>query len=156
MRIFQINPIHLRQPSAGREEILPQVFHHQVDGAHGIPHANIAAAAVPPRVEREAGVMVIMKGAECLVPLHLYPHLLRNPLYRQVAQFLNFIFLHKNYFFTLSLILSRRYSHQIFPCLRIKPRLGRIGDEFAVFPYVKLMLGALLALAKAQAESFQL
>lgn len=146
----------LGEPSASREEILPQVFHHKVDGAHGITHADIAAAAVLPRVEREAGMVVVMKGAECLVPLHLYPHLLRNPLYRQVAQFLNFIFLHKNYFFTLSLILSRRYSHQIFPCLRIKPRLGRIGDEFAVFPYVKLMLGALLALAKAQAESFQL
>ncbi len=73
--ILQINPIHLREPSASREEILPQVFHHQVDGAHGIPHADIAAAAVLPRVEREAGVVVVMKGAERLVPLHLHPHL---------------------------------------------------------------------------------
>ena len=96
MRIFQINPIHLRQPSAGREEILPQVFHHQVDGAYGIPHAHIAAAAVPPRVEREAGVVVVMKGAERLVPLHHHPQLLGDPLYRQVAQLLNLIFLHKN------------------------------------------------------------
>ena len=93
--IFQINPIHLGEPSAGREEILPQISHHQVDGAHGITHADIAAAAVLPRVEREAGVVVVMKGAECLVPLHLYPHLFRNPLYRQVAELLNFIFLHK-------------------------------------------------------------
>ena len=93
--IFQINPIYLGEPSASRQEILPQVFHHQVDGAHGITHADIAAAAVPPRIEREAGMVVVMKGAECLVPLHLYPHLLRNPLNRQVAQFLNLIFLHK-------------------------------------------------------------
>ena len=89
MRIFQINPIHFRQPSAGREEILPQVFHHQVDGAYGIPHANIAAAAVLPRVEREAGVVVVMKGAERLVVLHLHPHLFRDLLYRKVAQLLN-------------------------------------------------------------------
>ena len=96
MRIFQINPIHLRQPSAGRDEILPQVFHHQVDGAHGIPHANIAAAIVLSRVEREAGVVVVMKGAERLVMLHHHPQLLGDPLYRQVAQFLNLIFLHKS------------------------------------------------------------
>ena len=95
MRIFQINPIHLRQPSADREEILPQVFHHQVDGAHGIPHAHIATAAVPPRVEREAGMVVVVKGTERLVPLHHHPHLLGDPLNRQVAQLLNLIFLHK-------------------------------------------------------------
>ena len=95
MRIFQINPIHLRQPSAGREEILPQVFHHQVDGAHGIPHANIATAAVPPRIEREAGMVVVVKGTERLVPLHHHPQLLGDPLNRQVAQLLNLIFLHK-------------------------------------------------------------
>ena len=96
MRIFQINPIHFRQPSAGREEILPQVFHHQVDGAHGIPHAHIASAAVPPRIEREAGVVVVMKGAERFVMLHLHPHLFRDLLYRKVAQLLNLIFLHKS------------------------------------------------------------
>ena len=95
MRIFQINPIHLRQPSASREEILPQVFHHQVDGAHGIPHAHIASAAVPPRIEREAGVVVVVKGAERFVMLHLHPHLFRDLLYRKVAQLLNLIFLHK-------------------------------------------------------------
>ena len=146
----------LGEPSASRQEILPQISHHQVDGAHGITHADIAAAAVPLRVEREAGMVVVMKGTERLVVLHLYPHLFRDLLYRKFAKFLNFIFLHKNYFFTLSLILSRRHSRQIFPCLRIKPRLSRIGDEFAVLPYVKLMLGTLLALAKAQAESLQL
>ena len=146
----------LGEPSASRQEILPQISHHQVDGAYRFTHADIASAAVLGLAERETGVMVIMKGAERLVVLHLYPHLFRDLLYRKFAKFLNFIFLHKNYFFTLSLILSRRHSRQIFPCLRIKPRLSRIGDEFAVLPYVKLMLGALLALAKAQAESLQL
>ena len=102
MRIFQINSIPLRKPSASREEILPHVFHHQVDGAHGILHAHIAAAAVPPRIERKAGMVVGVKRAECLVPLHHHPHLLRNPLYRQVAQLLNLIFLH----FGSSLIFS--------------------------------------------------
>ena len=43
-------------------------------------------------------MVVVMKGAERLVPLHLYPHLLGDPLNRQVAQLLNLIFLHKNYF----------------------------------------------------------
>ena len=63
MRIFQINPIYLGKPSASRDEILPQEFHHQIDGAYGIPHANIAAAAVLPRVKREAGMVVIVKSA---------------------------------------------------------------------------------------------
>lgn len=94
MRIFQINPIYLGKPSASRDEILPQEFHHQVDGAYGIPHANIAAAAVLGLVEREAGVVVVMEGAERLMVLHLHPHLFRNLLYRKFAQFLNLIFLH--------------------------------------------------------------
>ena len=85
----------LGEPSASRQEILPQVFHHKVDGAHGITHADIAAAAVLPRVEREAGMVVGVKGTERLVPLHHHPQLLGDPLYRQVAQLLNFIFLHK-------------------------------------------------------------
>ena len=95
MRIFQINPIYLGKPSASRDEILPQEFHHQVDGAYGIPHANIAAAAVLPRVEREAGMVVIVKRAECLMVFQYHPHLFRDLLYRKVAQFLNLIFLHK-------------------------------------------------------------
>ena len=78
MRIFQINPIYLGKPSASRDEILPQEFHHQVDGAYGIPHANIAAAAVLPRVKREAGMVVIVKRAECLMVFQYHPHLFRT------------------------------------------------------------------------------
>ena len=122
--IFQINPIYLGEPSASRQEILPQVFHHKVDGAHGITHADIAAAAVPLRVEREAGVVVVMKGAECLVPLHLYPHLLRNPLYRQVAQLLNLIFLHK-----ISLLAFSSYPNPIRNHHRLQSFSSRLSGH---------------------------
>ena len=84
----------LGEPSASRRKILPQVSHHQVDGADGVPHADITSAAVLGLVEREAGVVIVMEGAERLMVLHLHPHLFRNLLYRKFAQFLNLIFLH--------------------------------------------------------------
>lgn len=97
------------EPSASRRKILPQVSHHQVDGADGTPHAYIASAAVFGLAEREAGVVVVMEGAERLMVLHLYPHLFRNLLYRKVAQFLNLIFLHHfcfPFFFLASAAIS--------------------------------------------------
>ena len=84
----------LGEPSASRWEILPQVSHRQVDGADRTPHADIASAAILGLVERKAGVVVVMEGAERLMVLHLHPHLFRNLLYRKFAQFLNLIFLH--------------------------------------------------------------
>ena len=89
----------LGEPSASRRKILPQVSHRQVDGADGVSHAYIASAAVLGLVEREAGVVVVMEGAERLMVLHLHPHLFRDLLYRKFAQFLNLIFLHKNFFY---------------------------------------------------------
>ena len=82
------------EPSASRREILPQVSHRQVDGADGVSHAYIASAAILGLVERKAGVVVVMEGAERLMVLHLHPHLFRDLLYRKFAQFLNLIFLH--------------------------------------------------------------
>ena len=87
------------EPSASRRKILTQVSHRQVDGADGTPHADITSAAVLGLVEREAGVVIVMEGAERLMVLHLHPHLFRNLLYRKFAQFLNLIFLHKNFFY---------------------------------------------------------
>ena len=84
----------LGEPSASRREILPQVSHRQVDGADRTPHADIASTAILGLVERKAGVVVVMEGAERLMVLYLHPHLFRNLLYRKFAQFLNLIFLH--------------------------------------------------------------
>ena len=84
----------LGEPSASRWEILPQVSHRQVDGADRTPHADITSAAILDLVERKAGVVVVMEGAERLMVLHLHPHLFRDLLYRKFAQFLNLIFLH--------------------------------------------------------------
>ena len=52
----------LGKPSASRRKILPQVSHHQVDGADGVSHAGIASAALLGLAEREAGVVVVMEG----------------------------------------------------------------------------------------------
>ena len=99
----------LGEPSASRREILTQVSHRQVDGADGTPHADIASTAVLGLVERKAGVVVVMEGAERLMVLHLHPHLFRNLLYRKFAQFLNLIFLHHipfPFFFLASAAIS--------------------------------------------------
>ncbi len=49
--------------------------------------------------------------------------------------------------FYLALHLCIRCPRKIFLRLRVKPRLVAVGDEFAVLPYVELVLGALFALS---------
>ena len=91
-----------------------------------------------------------MKGAECLVMFHLHPHLFRDLLYRKVAQLLNLIFFCSSFLFIeLCLFLLRRFrrARKILLRLGVEPRLVAVGDEFAVLPYVELVLGALFALS---------
>ena len=58
--------------------------------------------------------------------------------------------------FCLALYLCIRCPRKILLRLGVETRLVAICDELAVLPYVDLVLGALLALSKAQAERFQL
>ena len=82
------------QPSASLLKILIQIFHHQVDGAAMSP-ADEAAEGVLAHLERERGVVVIVKRAEALVSHHPQSKPLRDPLDGQVAKPLKFQLIHQ-------------------------------------------------------------
>lgn len=94
----------LGEPAAGGGEVQSGVPHHQVYGAQGVVHAHPAAALVPPLAEGEAGVVVVVEGAEGPVPRHLHPQPGGHLLYGQVAQFLNLVFFHVLLFFFFRLV----------------------------------------------------
>ena len=81
----RVDPHASVQPSAGLGEGHPQPPHHEVDRAAPRP-AGEATEGVAARVERQARAMVVVEGAEALVPLDVEPHPLRHLLYGQVAE----------------------------------------------------------------------
>lgn len=68
----------ISQPTASVGKVLVQMTHHEVDGA-AMCVAGEAAVSVPSHVECQAGMMVVMEGAEALVPRHAQPQPLRPP-----------------------------------------------------------------------------
>ena len=86
----------IRQPTAGCFEIEIQVSHHQVNrSAAGSAHE--AAVGVLPHAEREAGVVVLVKGTQGFVVLNRESESLCDPLYGEVAELLKFEFIHKTH-----------------------------------------------------------
>ena len=83
------------KPLARLREVESEVSHHEVDGSHALLHAHKASAGVPLNVVDEAGVMIVVEGAQTLVPRHAQSHSLGDPLNGQVAELLNFISFHK-------------------------------------------------------------
>ena len=81
------------QPFAGLTEAEIKMPHHEVDGA-ARGSADEASEGVLAHAERERGMMVVMKRAECLMPRDLHPHPFRDPLNREVAEPLNILSFH--------------------------------------------------------------
>ncbi len=95
---LQDDVVAVGEPPAGLGEVYVQQAHHEVDGAHGGVHADEAPAGVAPGVEGEAGVVVVVEGAECLVAGDTQSEPPGDLLNGQVAESLNFVFFHT--FFT--------------------------------------------------------
>ena len=77
----------ISQPTASVWKVLVQMTHHEVDGA-AMCVAGEATVSVTSHVECQAGMMVVMEGAEALVPRHTQPQPLRHPLHGQLAELL--------------------------------------------------------------------
>ena len=86
------------EPAAGFGEGEAEGSHGEVDCAEGAVHAHEAAAGVAPGVEGEAGVVVVVERAECLVAAHADPEPLGDSLDGEVAQTLEFFFSHDVFF----------------------------------------------------------
>ena len=84
----------IRQPTAGCFEIEIQVSHHQVDGS-ATGSADEATVGVLPHAEREARVVVLVKGTQGFVVLNRESESLCDPLNGEVAELLKFEFIHK-------------------------------------------------------------
>ena len=68
------------KPLARLREVESEVSHHEVNGSHALLHAHEASAGVPLSVVDEAGVMIVVEGAQTLVPRHAQSHSLGDPL----------------------------------------------------------------------------
>ena len=75
----------ISQPSAGIGKGLVQSVHHEVDGA-AVCVACEASVGVGARVERQAGVVVVVEGAEALVPRDVQSDALGHSLYGELAE----------------------------------------------------------------------
>ena len=73
------------EPSAGVGERFAEVSHHEVDGA-AVCVACEASVGVGARVEREAGMVVVVEGAEALVPRDVQSDALGHSLYGELAE----------------------------------------------------------------------
>lgn len=70
------------------------MLHHEVDGAAMRP-TDKAAEGVPAPMERHAGVVVVVERTEAFMPgVHAESQSLRDPLNREVAKPLQFLFIH--------------------------------------------------------------
>ena len=81
------------QPSACIGKRHAQPVHHEVDGA-AMGAAGEAAVGVGAGAECQAGVMVVVEGAEALVASHAEPEALCHCLYGQLAELLHCFFVH--------------------------------------------------------------
>ncbi len=81
------------EPTAGIEEVLIQEAHDQVDGA-ARGAADEAAEGVAAHLERQAWGVVVVERAQSLVTHHPQPESLGDPLYREVAELLEFVLFH--------------------------------------------------------------
>ena len=140
------------QPLAGITEVLIEEAHHEVNrAARGA--ADEAAEGVLADLKRQTCVVVVMKRAEALVAHHPQSESLRDPLNRQVAKLLQFKFINhvilRFYYFTILQVVlpSLGEGLGVGPHLGIQSRQLVVGDELTMQPLVKLVLGALLALA---------
>ena len=86
------------KPPAGLGERLAQEAHDQVDGAAvGIAHE--AAESAPARAEGEAGMVVVVEGAQALVACDVQPQALGHILDGEGAQAVYFVLFHNAVFF---------------------------------------------------------
>ena len=82
------------QPSASLAEVKMQMAHHQVDRAYRLRHTHETSTSVLAHLERHRGMMIVMERAEALVAHHPQSQSLGDPLYREVAELLQFEFIH--------------------------------------------------------------
>lgn len=87
------------EPVARHEEVHVLLFHHEVDGSERLLHADETSARVLASVKGEAGVVIVVEGAERLVmDVDLHPQLLGDLLDGEVAKLFKFIFFHVVFF----------------------------------------------------------